>query len=199
MAENLEIFDFALTPEEMDQLHALDTGKGSPRPRRTWGGRDASLRLRRTRITGRTAFPLLFQRIDRICILCQNAWVPFSPGENATGYHSWQGTPCRDVFIRKGGLPLWHPMNLSPKRSLPNWRPSPPAGNRRRGRKPRLRAGRNAHLRRPHAGGGSGSPLHEGGRRCSEAVLRPQHPRYPPRRWYRPGGGRVLCTAACCW
>ena len=48
MAENLEIFDFALTPEEMDR-------QGFPRPRRTWGGRDASLRLRRTRITGRTA------------------------------------------------------------------------------------------------------------------------------------------------
>ena len=32
MAENLEIFDFALTPEEMDQLHALDTGKGSHDP-----------------------------------------------------------------------------------------------------------------------------------------------------------------------
>ena len=32
MAENLEIFDFALTPEEMDQLHALDTGKGSHNP-----------------------------------------------------------------------------------------------------------------------------------------------------------------------
>ena len=32
MAENLEIFDFALTPEEMDQFHALDTGKGSHDP-----------------------------------------------------------------------------------------------------------------------------------------------------------------------
>jgi len=29
---NMEIFDFALTDEEMDKMHALDTGKGCHNP-----------------------------------------------------------------------------------------------------------------------------------------------------------------------